>query len=308
MPFKQFFHLLACPECHSSLKQVDKQLYCSSCNRYYAIQNGIPILFHQDSSAVRESGETYFIQEDASEMIQKVKRSSILKKFKEALFNVPVYKHSITGSRGKWEARCLQQCGIDRLNEKDFILNLGSGVQVIQQKAQFIEFDIAPHQNVHVVGDGHYLPFQDESLSGVCIISVLEHVPRPWKIAEEIHRVLEPGGFVFAYTPFIFPYHGAPHDYFRYTNNGLRAIFQEFREIDCFTDRCPTRAMIIAIAEYWSHYSNHRAIASLLRIITAWLLSPFMLLDYYLRRKKDPTIVTGFTYLGTKASLFRDPK
>ena len=301
MPLEQFLHLLACPECHAPLKRQDQQLTCSSCNRYYAIQNGIPVLFHHDSSAVRESGEAYYIQEDTSAMMQRVKRSPILKKVKSFFSDVPIYKHSITGSREAWEERCLHQCGIGRLDEKDFILNLGSGVQVIQQKAQFIEFDIAPHQNVHVVGDGHYLPFQDSSLSGVCILSVLEHVPQPWKIAEEIYRVLKPGGFVFAYTPFIFPYHGAPHDYFRYTNNGLRAIFRAFQEIACFTDQCPTRAMIIATAEYWAHFSNHRVVSSLLRTASAWLLSPFMFVDYYLRKKNNPTIVTGFTYLGKKA-------
>lgn len=303
MQIDHISHLLACPECHASLKNEGDRLICSLCNKEYGMENGIPILFHGKSTMVKDSGEDYYINEEKiSGINKKIKRSEFLKKMKRAFFNVPVYRNSITGNRETWEANCLAQCGIETLNEENFILNLGSGVQVVKQKAQFIEFDIAPHQNVHVVGDGHYLPFQDDSLSGVCILSVLEHVSQPWKIAEEVYRVLKPGGFVFAYTPFYFPYHGAPYDYFRYTDNGLRAIFQSFQEIACFSDQCPTRAMIIATAEYWSHFSNHRAISSLLRTVFAWILSPFIFVDYYLRKKCKHTIVTGFTYLGEKRS------
>ena len=48
-----------------------------------------------------------------------------------------------------------------------------------------------------VIGSGMQLPFRDGSVD-VCFSSnVLEHVPEPWRMAEEMLRVTRPGGTVF---------------------------------------------------------------------------------------------------------------
>jgi len=39
--------------------------------------------------------------------------------------------------------------------------------------------------------DGERLPFQPGELDGGCCISVLEHVPRPATVVEELARVIE---------------------------------------------------------------------------------------------------------------------
>jgi SAM-dependent methyltransferase len=54
---------------------------------------------------------------------------------------------------------------------------------------------------------------------------VLEHVREPWRAAEELARVLRPGGALIVSVPHLSRYHELPHDYFRYTANGLEAIF-----------------------------------------------------------------------------------
>ncbi len=60
-----------------------------------------------------------------------------------------------------------------------------------------------------VVGDGMNLPFRDASVDLCYSSNVLEHVPRPWDMAEEMLRVTRPGGTVFiSYTVWYGPWGG----------------------------------------------------------------------------------------------------
>lgn len=45
------------------------------------------------------------------------------------------------------------------------------------------------------------LPFADASFDGAIVKDVLEHVPRPWEVLDEVHRVLEPRGRVLVSVP-----------------------------------------------------------------------------------------------------------
>lgn len=111
------------------------------------------------------------------------------------------------------------------------ILNLGSGTAHRISHPGLINLDIYPHENAHVAGDAHHLPFLDGSLDGVWLCAVMEHLARPFEVAAEVFRVLKDTGFVLVTVPFIQPRHGSPHDYFRYTLDGLRSVFQGFQEL-----------------------------------------------------------------------------
>ncbi|MCM6777455.1 class I SAM-dependent methyltransferase [Nocardia sp. CDC159] len=60
-----------------------------------------------------------------------------------------------------------------------------------------------------VRGSGMALPFRDDAVD-ICISSnVAEHVPHPWRMAEEMLRVTKPGGLmVFSYTVWLGPFGG----------------------------------------------------------------------------------------------------
>lgn len=60
-------------------------------------------------------------------------------------------------------------------------------------------------------------------------ISVLEHSRRPWLMSQNIERLLEPGGSLYITAPFVWKIHAYPDDYFRYTVNGVKALFSEIK-------------------------------------------------------------------------------
>jgi SAM-dependent methyltransferase len=60
-----------------------------------------------------------------------------------------------------------------------------------------------------VIGDGMRLPFRDGSVDVCYSSNVLEHVPDPWRMGDEMLRVTKPGGTVFlSYTVWWGPWGG----------------------------------------------------------------------------------------------------
>jgi len=81
------------------------------------------------------------------------------------------------------------------------------------------------------------LPFRTGSVGGAFAIEVFEHLPHPWKAAEELHWVLRPGGKALVTVPFQTGYHGVPgpdgyEDYFRYSESGLKSLLGMFKKVE----------------------------------------------------------------------------
>lgn len=76
---------------------------------------------------------------------------------------------------------------------------------------------------VEGVGD---LPEGHFALAVCC--SVLEHVSRPWKMAENITRLMAPGGRLYISVPWVWRYHAYPDDYFRFSFRGVASLFPDF--------------------------------------------------------------------------------
>ena len=58
------------------------------------------------------------------------------------------------------------------------------------------------------------LPFEDQKFDTVILSDVLEHVTEPFKLINEIHRLLSKDGILFMNVPFLYWIHEEPYDYY----------------------------------------------------------------------------------------------
>ena len=88
-------------------------------------------------------------------------------------------------------------------------------------------FDIYSDSNTDVVGDAHKLSqyFKNKKFDAVFSVAVLEHLAMPWVVAMEINRILNIDGLTFHSTHFAWPLHETPWDFYRYSDQGLIALF-----------------------------------------------------------------------------------
>ena len=74
------------------------------------------------------------------------------------------------------------------------------------------------------IADLTRLPFRAAAFDAALSVVTLEHVKDPRGAVEEMARVLRPGGRALLIVPQEWEVHQAPHDYFRYTRQGVRFL------------------------------------------------------------------------------------
>lgn len=92
--------------------------------------------------------------------------------------------------------------------------------------------DYLDREGVDHVADLHATGLPDDAFDTVVATEVFEHLYHPHWAADEVRRILKPGGWLIGSTRFSYPYHDQPHDYFRFTIHGLRYVLREFEEVE----------------------------------------------------------------------------
>ncbi len=131
-------------------------------------------------------------------------------------------------------------------NPDKLYMDVGAGLRnEIFENCLYAE--VYPSMTVDIlVEPGRPYPLASGSLDGIGCFAVLEHVADPWKLIEEIRRLLKPGGKVFIDWPFLVPVHGYPSHYFNATRHGLELMFSDGFEIhSCATGHWQTPAFTI---------------------------------------------------------------
>jgi len=111
------------------------------------------------------------------------------------------------------------------------VLDLGAGTAkykkiICQTAKKYTTFDILPNENIDVVGDILNTQLPKNSFDTIICTQVFEHIQQPWLAVKEIQRLLKPNGKCILTAPFLEAYHADPHDYFRYTQQGLESLFK----------------------------------------------------------------------------------
>lgn len=111
------------------------------------------------------------------------------------------------------------------------ILDCGAGKRPVYY-SNVVNFEPVDYDSTDVRGLSEELPFVDNAFDAVLSLSVLEHVKNPFLAAQELIRVLKPGGKIICVAPFLQPFHAYPNHYFNMTPEGLKTLFQKDIVID----------------------------------------------------------------------------
>ena len=121
---------------------------------------------------------------------------------------------------------------LKKLNIDGEILDVGGSkysgyLELIGGNHQVVVGNINPDYGIDVKFDAENpWPFDSDRFSGVLFINLLEHLFGYQFAISEAYRVLHVGGRVVGVVPFMFPVHGSPNDYFRFTASALERILK----------------------------------------------------------------------------------
>jgi SAM-dependent methyltransferase len=109
------------------------------------------------------------------------------------------------------------------------VLDVGCGPKpyypYFADAAEYVGVDVVDNPAAELRGSVEALPVDDGSFDVVLCTQVLEHCDDPAQAVRELRRVLAPGGRVLASTHGVQVYHPSPQDYWRWTHEGLRRLF-----------------------------------------------------------------------------------
>lgn len=133
----------------------------------------------------------------------------------------------------------LEHCAKEYANKPGKILDVGSDRADISKVFPGCEVQTLDH-NPEVKDHVNYFSdicvedplLETESFDYVACIEVLEHTHTPQAAVNQIKRILKKGGFVFITVPFNFCIHCSTDEFWRFTENGLRLLFRDFKIIE----------------------------------------------------------------------------
>jgi SAM-dependent methyltransferase len=140
-------------------------------------------------------------------------------------------------------------------------------------------------EDIDLYFNGRNLPLPDYSFDAVFCSEVLEHVPDLQGSIFEIKRVLKPNGLLLLTVPFFWMEHEKPHDYRRFTIDGIVKTLE-------------TNNFEIIHAEKVSHFTE-----ALFQMWSMYIYSFFANQNKYLRMIFSLLFISPVTFSGLIISL-----
>jgi glycosyltransferase involved in cell wall biosynthesis/ubiquinone/menaquinone biosynthesis C-methylase UbiE len=177
---------------------------------------------------------------------------------------------------------------------KGYVLDCGSGDRRLDHD-KIVNFDIRYSKGVDVVGDGHTLPFKDDTFDLILSQAVLEHYRQPWLAARELYRVSKNDGILYAEAAFMQPFHGAPYHFFNLTLLGIEELLSDFEKIEsgAFGGLSDTIPWII-----------NSTSASKRKDLLKQLIEIIHKLDDFVKPDELKNIASGVYFIGRKTKLY----
>lgn len=115
---------------------------------------------------------------------------------------------------------------------KGVVLDAGSGKSnrysdLFTDVSRYITLDIDSDNDPEIVASVEDMPLRDGTIDAVVSTQVLEHLRHPEVAIGEFYRVLKIGGYALVSVPQCGELHEEPNDYFRFTNFGIKYLFED---------------------------------------------------------------------------------
>lgn len=171
---------------------------------------------------------------------------------------------------------------INSLEPNEICINIGAGNT--NYSPEIINIDVEVTENVDIIADGHDLPVRTDSIALVISQAVLEHTPETSLSLAEIERVLKINGMLYIEVPFMQTYHAHPHDYFRFTHQGLKSYLHNFEVIDEGIAVGPASAASLNLRMFLATLFSfgNKNLFIIFGVIFGWLTLPLKYFDYFL--------------------------
>ncbi len=289
----KLYEKIRCPECKSenSLEyQSTKSITCNLCQTGFRIIGGTPILLSNQSKKLLNPQMNSQL---GRQMTKEYSGKKTLIRRLKAIFKIPDLTYDFV------ERKRLHKVFTHDENQKYIVLNIGGGPRREDSNVLNLNIDLFP--NVEVVGDAHNLPFKSNSMDGVMIAAVLEHVQDPRKVVNEIYRVLKKGGYIYSETPFLQHFHGYPNHFQNFTLIGHDYLFRIFKKIESGVTNGPVSTILILILNLIEDVTDNKYVRKIFMFVAASILYPLKYLDIFTKNKKNAyKLANGVYYLGQK--------
>lgn len=155
-----------------------------------------------------------------------------------------------------------------------------------------------------VQADAAHLPFNDNQFDAVICAELLEHIFSPQTVLHEVYRVLNIQGVLLISVPFLYPIHGDPDDFGRYTDHYWHSTLEEVGFESISIER--QGLYFSVLANFLKLYAN-RMYRRPIRNLVSLPLALFQ--RWALKREQNPSIqshpflssfTTGFGIVGIK--------
>lgn len=124
------------------------------------------------------------------------------------------------------------------------------------------------------------------SFGTILCTGLLEHVPEPPQLIGEFHRILAPGGRLIISASAVFPFHGAPDNFFHFTAHGFRYLFRSWSRFEVLRGSTrPFETLAILLQRICLQCDLVPLVRPLLMLVSRAL----PLLDVFVRRQYDST-------------------
>lgn len=138
------------------------------------------------------------------------------------------------------------------------ILDVGCGEMpyyplFAEMAAEYDGADLEPGPRIRYVGPVEELDTEGNGYDVVLLTQVLEHVRSPATALRAVSGALVDGGYAFVTTHGVYPYHPHPHDYWRWTPEGLDALLEDVPELE-LVELVPHRGTVACLAMLCATY------------------------------------------------------